>query len=85
MFTFKKMLVLLFTLSSSIINNVTLLYCDARPICENLSHLHAQYAQQEQQSVNTLHTSNDIKYIPNLSKAGITNSYNTHIYPVVSS
>ena len=83
MFTFKKMLVLLFTLSSSIINNVTLLYCDARPICENLSHLHAQYAQQEQQSVNTLHTSNDIKYIPNLSKAGITNSYNTHIYPVV--
>ena len=83
MFAIKKILVCLFALSSSI---TSLLYCDARPICENLSHLHEQYVQQSQQAqqaVNTLHTSNDIKYIPNLSKAGITNSYNTHIYPVV--
>lgn len=80
MFAFKKILVLVFTLSSSIINSTSLLYCDARPICKNLSHQHAQYAQQ---SVNSLHASNDIKYIPNLSKASITNSYNTHIYPVV--
>ena len=62
MFSFKKLLVLLFTISSSIINSTSILYCDARPICENLSHLHAQYAKQ---SVDALHPSNDIKYIPN--------------------
>lgn len=84
-FAFKKILGLgltLLTLSSS------LLYCSSRPICENLSHLHAQYAKQ---SVDALHVNNDnannankdIKYIPNLSKVDPSTSYNTHIYPVV--
>ena len=52
-FAFKKILGLgltLLTLSSS------LLYCSSRPICENLSHLHAQYAKQ---SVDALHVNND--------------------------
>ena len=83
MFAIKKMLVLLFTLSSSIINSTSLLYCDARPICENLSHQHTQTTHQDLHAVPIVHASNDIKYIPNLSKADPSTSYNTHIYPVV--
>ena len=89
MFAIKKMLVLLFTLSSSIINSTSLLYCDARPICENLSHQHTQTTHQDLHTHHDLHAvpivkaSNDIKYIPNLSKADPSTSYNTHIYPVV--
>ena len=80
MFAIKKMLVLLFTLSSTIINSTSLLYCDARPICENLSHQHAHH---DLHAVPIVKASNDIKYIPNLSKADPSTSYNTHIYPVV--